>query len=80
MRHPKHWVVQATKFDNGGSSGWNVCASQGQTCNFNGVAQVRYGVAGRYIDRDGTNSVPCVSSQFGGDPYPNLAKAYEIRG
>ena len=75
----KHCEVQAVKYNDGGSSsGWSQCAREGERCNFGGVAQVRYGAAGRYVYRDGTNGVTCASNYFGNDPYPGKAKICEI--
>ncbi len=77
----KHCEVQAgnQQGDPGGASRWSLCANEGQTCRFSGVAQLRYGADGRYVYRDGTNGVPCNSSYFGSDPYPNRVKACEFR-
>ncbi len=76
----KHCEVQAVKYNDGGSSsGWSQCAREGERCNFGGYAQVRYGAAGRYVYRDGTNGVSCVSNFFGNDPYPGKAKVCEIK-
>lgn len=75
----KHCEVQASSYNDGGSPGWSRCATEGEICNFRGFAQARYGAAGRYIYRDGTNGVSCNSNTFGGDPYPNRTKTCEIR-
>jgi len=76
----KHCEVQAIKYNDGGSSsGWSQCAREGERCNFGGFAQVRYGAAGRYVYRDGSNGVSCASNYFGNDPYPGKAKACEIK-
>ena len=76
----KHCEVQAVRYDQGGdSSGWVQCAREGERCNFNGFAQVRFGAAGRYAYRDGTHGVICSTDDFGRDPYPGRAKVCEIR-
>ena len=76
----KHCEVQALKYNDGGSSsGWSQCAREGERCNFTGVAQLRFGAAGRYAYRDGTNGVTCASNDFGHDPYPGKAKVCEIK-
>ena len=75
----KHCEVQANNFNDGGSSGWTPCAKEGERCNFSGTAQLRYGTAGRYVYRDGTNGVTCASNYFGNDPYPGRVKVCEIR-
>jgi hypothetical protein len=76
----KHCEVQAIKYNDGGSSsGWSQCAREGERCNFGGYAQLRYGAAGRYVYRDGTNGVTCASNSFGNDPYPGKAKVCEIK-
>ncbi len=75
----KHCEVQAGNYNHGGSPGWSQCANEGEQCSFSGVAQLRYGVAGRYVYRDGTNGVTCASNYFGNDPYPGRVKVCEIR-
>lgn len=75
----KHCEVQSSKDGNDNASSWRRCASEDQTCEFGGFAQVRYGTAGRYIYRDGTNGVRCNSNYFGGDPYPGKVKACEVK-
>lgn len=75
----KHCEVQARSYGAGSSPGWRRCAAEGQRCSFKGTVQARYGAAGRYVYRDGTDGVRCDSNYFGGDPYPNRSKTCEIR-
>jgi hypothetical protein len=75
----KHCEVEAGSLPAGGSSGWTRCATEGERCVFSGYAQVRYGLAGRYVYRDGNNGVMCGLNGFGDDPYPGRVKVCEIR-
>jgi hypothetical protein len=75
----KHCEVQTNNANDGGSAGWSRCAREAEYCSFNGIGQLRYGAAGRYVYRDGTNGVTCESSFFGNDPYPGRVKVCEIK-
>ena len=75
----KHCEVQTGNAGDGGPRGWSRCAGENEMCAFTGFAQARYGAAGRYIYRDGTDGVACSNVFFGGDPYPNQVKSCEIR-
>jgi len=55
------------------------CASEGQTCSFDGPVDVVYGVAGRFAVRSHvTGELPCNNDTFG-DPYVGLPKACYIK-
>ncbi|MEO5734680.1 MAG: hypothetical protein ABIN96_10730 [Rubrivivax sp.] len=58
--------------------GWQPCANEGQTCNVQGRAVVRYGEAGRWLTRSVIGSVVCGNDAFG-DPAPDVAKRCEVR-
>ena len=75
----KHCEVQASSFNNGDTAGWSRCARENERCEFSGSAQVRYGVAGRYVYRDARNGLTCNTDSFGSDPYENRVKTCEIR-
>ena len=53
------------------------CAQEGQFCQFQGPAIVRYGAAGRYVRRQAVNGIPCTNQAFG-DPAVGLQKACYI--
>lgn len=59
-------------------SGWQVCAREGQFCEFNGAATVRYGVPGRYATRRAFNGIECSNEAFG-DPAYGVRKRCEVR-
>jgi hypothetical protein len=50
------------------------CAREGQFCQFQGSAVVRYGVRGRFVSRRAVNGIPCNNSVFG-DPAHGEEKA-----
>ena len=80
----KHCEVQTSGWsgwggEGGSSPSWSGCAREGERCNFDGRAQVRYGTRGRYYYRDAWGGVSCTNDSFGGDPYPNRSKSCEIR-
>jgi hypothetical protein len=54
--------------DNYGS-GWTRCASEGQYCNVNGSARVRYGADNRYEYRNVNGGILCSVKQFGDPAY-----------
>lgn len=60
------------------SGGWRVCAAEGQTCQVDGRAVVRYGVDGRWSRRAVNGSVVCGNDAFG-DPAPQVRKVCEVR-
>ncbi len=60
------------------SSGWVLCANEGDVCNFDGTAQVRYGASGQYAEQSATGSIACHNGVFG-DPLPGVGKQCEYR-
>ena len=48
--------------------GWEYCGSEGGHCSFDGPAEVRYGVNGKFVVRRAINGMPCALSAFGEDP------------
>jgi hypothetical protein len=73
----KHCEVQRAGWES--SNVWTDCAREGRRCSFEGRAQVRYGIDGRYVYRDAWGGVNCDSNSFGGDPFPNRPKRCEIK-
>lgn len=57
---------------------WRYCGVEGQTCQFNGVALVRYGAEGRYVFRVARDGQPCDWQSFGVDPVPGVRKQCEV--
>ena len=58
---------------------WVACASENDSCDFNGRKAVRYGARGRFtvgVFRDG---VLCNNDAFGDDPAPDVAKRCYVR-
>lgn len=57
---------------------FTLCASQGGVCSFAfqfvTTKSVRYGANGYYIFKTVTNSIPCTTAAFGGDPIPSMPK------
>ena len=58
--------------------GWRDCAPEGQTCNVNGRATVRFGADDRWYSRTVSYSVRCTNDSFG-DPAPGVAKRCQVR-
>jgi hypothetical protein len=56
---------------------WNLCANEGEQCNFNGTNQVRYGSDGKFAVREATNGTACNNQVFG-DPNPGVSKRCEL--
>lgn len=75
----KHCEVRAQAANDAAASGWSRCAEEGQPCRFEGRAQARFGVAGRYVYRDADGGLSCDSLAFGSDPSPGQRKSCEIR-
>lgn len=80
-RHSKRCDFRS--YDGGGSGGhtggqWRRCANEGETCHIGGrSALVRYGVEGRYYEREVGGPVSCDNRTFG-DPAPRQAKHCDV--
>jgi hypothetical protein len=59
---------------------WVLCANEGATCRLpeSATMTVRYGIDGRYVERQASGSVACNNAQFS-DPVPGTAKQCEYR-
>jgi hypothetical protein len=57
---------------------WKPCASEGGTCTFSGLRDVRYGADGTYALRSVENGTPCTSAVFG-NPAPGVQKTCDVR-
>jgi len=53
---------------------WGHCAIEGETCTVGKPTRVRFGVPGRYVQREVGQSIPCTIEGFGRDPAPNQMK------
>lgn len=60
------------------ANGWVYCASEGQTCNVNGQATVRYGAGEDFEYRNVNGPIPCTNQVFG-DPARGELKRCEYR-
>ena len=63
----------------GGGSGWTRCARENETCRVDGPATVRFGVDGRYYERQVRGGNIACSIQTFGDPAPRERKACDVR-
>lgn len=63
----------------GGGRGWQDCAREGDPCNFDGRAEVRYGADGRYVYRDASGGLTCINEVFNSDPAPGRTKHCQYR-
>jgi hypothetical protein len=55
------------------------CATEGETCTFDGTKQVRFGANGQWVTKTATASLPCNVASFGSDPLPHVEKTCEYR-
>lgn len=62
-----------------GDAGWDFCATEGGVCRFSGVAEVRYGAKGRFVNKRAVNGVPCSVDGFGRDPIFGEKKSCFVR-
>lgn len=53
------------------------CATEGNTCTFDGTREVRYGANGQWQTLTATGSVSCDATTFGLDPLPDTSKTCE---
>lgn len=60
------------------SNDWIPCAQEGETCRFDGLARVRYGVDGRYAYRNASNGLRWSVDTFG-DPAFGAQKTCEYQ-
>lgn len=60
------------------TSGWVLCANEGDMCWVPGSARVRYGAEGQYAERSASQSIACNNALFG-DPRPGVAKQCEYK-
>ena len=58
---------------------WTDCALEGQTCNFTGTQQVRYGAGTSFVYKTFTSSVLCGNGAFG-DPAVGIGKTCSVGG
>lgn len=57
---------------------WRPCAREGQYCDFEGRARVRYGAQGRFVEGVFRDGVDCDNATFG-DPVPGVRKTCQVR-
>jgi hypothetical protein len=55
-------------------SNYELCAKEGERCQFTGTRTVRYGANGIWAETTATNGVTCGVAAFGRDPVPNVLK------
>lgn len=60
------------------ANGWVFCAMEGQVCNVNGAATVRFGADGEFEYRNANGPIPCTNQVFG-DPARGETKRCEYR-
>lgn len=59
------------------STTWTDCAREGETCNFTGTKEIRYGASGSFSYKTFTNTVLCGNGAFG-DPSPGNGKTCSV--
>lgn len=55
-------------------SNYELCAKEGERCQFTGTRTVRYGANGIWAEQTATNGITCGVAAFGRDPVPNVLK------
>lgn len=55
-------------------SNYELCAKEGERCQFTGTRTVRYGANGVWAEQTATNGITCGVAAFGRDPVPNVLK------
>jgi hypothetical protein len=70
--------VRARPRDADSDPDWVPCATEGDTCRFNGNARVRYGAEPHYVYRNASNSILCSVDVFG-DPAFGTPKRCEYQ-
>ena len=63
----------------GGGQGWRLCARENETCRVDGPATIRFGINGRYYERQVRGGSVYCSIQTFGDPAPRERKVCEVR-
>jgi hypothetical protein len=63
----------------GDGYGWTFCARENEACRVNGPATVRFGVNGRFYEREVRGGSVFCSIQTFGDPAPREHKVCEVR-
>jgi hypothetical protein len=63
----------------GGGDGWTRCARENETCRVNGPATIRFGIDGRYYERQVRGGNVFCGIQTFGDPAPRERKACDVR-
>jgi hypothetical protein len=54
---------------------YELCAKEGERCQFAGTRTVRYGANGIWAEKTAYNGVTCGVADFGRDPVPNVLKS-----
>lgn len=62
-----------------GQGRWQTCASEHEFCGFRGLAQVRYGVEGRWVIVTVNDGIKCDNQTFGRDPAYGIFKKCQYR-
>ena len=60
-----------------GQAAWVQCAKEGETCNFTGLRQVRYGTRGKFSKPKNLSKAVDCSNEIFGDPAPGSTKHCE---
>jgi len=63
----------------GNSATWTPCANEGETCAFDGLKRVRFGILGHYVYLTATGGVTCDVATFGDDPVEGIPKQCEYQ-
>jgi len=62
-----------------GHGPWRTCAREHEFCAFQGRAQVRYGVDGRWVTATVVDGIQCDNQTFGQDPAYGIYKVCQMR-
>ncbi|QFP78415.1 S8 family serine peptidase [Deinococcus sp. AJ005] len=62
-----------------GPAGYDLCALEGQKCNFSGQRAAAFGTEGQYATGTGTDGFNCTVAEWGRDPFPGKLKGCFIK-
>lgn len=62
-----------------GPAGYDLCALEGQKCNFSGQRLAAFGTEGQYLTGTGTDGFNCTVAEWGRDPAPGKFKGCFIK-
>jgi hypothetical protein len=75
---PVYGVLKRCEIGTPGAATWTTVAQEPYAFSVTGTRTVRYGLAGKWITRNVTGTVPCTNAFFGSDPAFGIKKSCEV--